>query len=174
MMAPGKNFGRFLITWRGLLLLVPLVVLFLKLSKIKKRQTVMTTTDKSEATKVLTYLIAFGVKPQQARFITAQAGHETGNFTSAIYKENNNCFGMKFPRLRKTMATGINKGHAVFNSLHDCIKDFLLYYRFVSLLEVYSSIEEYVSALKKRNYFEADLNEYVRGCKLFYKKYFET
>jgi hypothetical protein len=167
-----RSSGNGVIIWPGLLLLAGLVALYLKLSKTQPPQVVNNTINK-EAAKVFTLLLAYGFKPQQARFITAQAGHETGNFTSKVYLENNNCFGMKNPSIRKTFATGTKNGHATFSSLADCVKDFLLYYKFVSLLEVYSSIDEYVKALKARKYFEADLNQYIAGCVRFYKKYFE-
>lgn len=161
------------ITWRGLLLLALSGALFLKLSKTKNRPTVNNSINK-DAAKVFTTLVALGFTTQQASFITAQAGHETGGFTSVIFKENNNCFGMKFPSIRKTFATGTQYGHATFASLTDCIKDFLLYYKFVKLLDTYSGIDTYIKALKERNYFEADLNQYIAGCVFYHKKYFQS
>lgn len=58
--------------------------------------------------------------------IYSQAVHETGNFTSAIYKENNNLFGMKQARVRENTATGENRGHATYNSLFDSVIDYIL------------------------------------------------
>jgi hypothetical protein len=168
-----KSSGHGLITWPGLLLLALSVALYLTRSRTKNRPTVTNSINK-DAAKVFTTLVALGFTTQQASFITAQAGHETGDFKSVIFKENNNCFGMKFPSIRKTFATGTNHGHATFTSLTDCIQDFLLYYKFVKLLDTYSSIDAYVKALKDRKYFEADLNQYIAGCVYYHKKYFET
>lgn len=38
--------------------------------------------------------------------VLAQAKIETGNFTSKIFRENNNMFGMKLPGRRTTTAVG--------------------------------------------------------------------
>jgi hypothetical protein len=168
-----KSSGHGVTTWLGLLLLALSGALYLTLSRTKNRPTVTPSINK-DAAKVFTTLTALGFTTQQASFITAQAGHETGGFTSVIFKENNNCFGMKFPTIRKTFATGVLHGHATFASLSDCLKDFLLYYKFVKLLDTYSSIDSYVKALKERNYFEADLNQYIAGTVLYYKRYFGT
>ncbi len=47
---------------------------------------------------------------------------ETNRFTSAIYKENNNQFGMKYNK--RGYALKINRGHAYYKDLSDCIKDY--------------------------------------------------
>lgn len=133
----------------------------------------MSITNKTAAD-VYFFLIEKGFNYQQARFITAQAGHETGNFTSRIFKENNNCFGMKLALVRKTTALKERYGHAVYSDLESCIEDFRLYYQSFKYLSVYSSLAEYVKALKKRGYFEADETKYLLGCVHFYKLYFET
>lgn len=117
-------------------------------------------------------LLEHGVSLQLARYITAQAAHETGNFTSKIFKENNNLFGMKKPAVRKTYAIGENKGHAVFKDITDCIKDFQIYLSNFKYLSNYSSIDNYVQELKRKRYFEADLQEYKNGVKHFYNLYF--
>lgn len=59
--------------------------------------------------------------------LKSQAILETGNFTSNIYKENNNYFGMKLPRIRKTHADGENRGHATFPLKIDSITDYFLW-----------------------------------------------
>lgn len=48
--------------------------------------------------------------------VLAQAKIETGNFTSVIFKENNNLFGMKLPRVRPTTAVGKSRNHAVYQT----------------------------------------------------------
>lgn len=57
----------------------------------------------------------------------AQSLLETGRFSSKIFCENKNCFGMKFPRVRKTLASGEQYGHATFNTWQDSIKDYNLW-----------------------------------------------
>jgi len=57
----------------------------------------------------------------------AQAKLESGNFNSPIFKENNNLFGMKLAQVRKTTATGKNRGHAKYNSWQDSVMDYKLW-----------------------------------------------
>lgn len=59
--------------------------------------------------------------------VLAQAKLETGYFSSNIFRENNNLFGMKRPRVRPTYAVGENRGHAVFEHWQDSVKDYRLY-----------------------------------------------
>lgn len=60
------------------------------------------------------------------RVLYSQAWHETGGFTSPIFKEHNNLFGMKHPKKRKSTSTGTAKGHAVFSSQLSSIYDYFL------------------------------------------------
>lgn len=57
----------------------------------------------------------------------AQAKIESGHFTSPIFKENNNLFGMKLPGQRQTTAIGKNRGHAKYKSWQDSVKDYKLW-----------------------------------------------
>lgn len=58
--------------------------------------------------------------------IYAQSVLETGGFDSPIFKENNNLFGMKLPRKRKSHATGENRGHATYKNIKNSIRDYFL------------------------------------------------
>ena len=57
----------------------------------------------------------------------AQAVLESGHFDSDIFRENNNLFGMKKPSVRKTVATGENRGHATYKNWVDSVKDYKLF-----------------------------------------------
>ena len=54
----------------------------------------------------------------------AQAMLESGNFTSKIFKENNNMFGMKQARVRINLAKSTQYNHAYFETWEDCLLDF--------------------------------------------------
>ena len=56
--------------------------------------------------------------------IYAQAMLESGNFTSKIFKENNNMFGMKQARVRINLAKSTQYNHAYFETWEDCLLDF--------------------------------------------------
>jgi hypothetical protein len=59
--------------------------------------------------------------------VLAQAKLESANFSSTIFIENNNLFGMKQARTRPTTATGTSRSHATYNSWKDSIIDYALY-----------------------------------------------
>lgn len=59
--------------------------------------------------------------------VLAQAKIETGNFTSKIFRENNNMFGMKLPERRQTTAVGENHNHAKYTSWVQSIIDYKLW-----------------------------------------------
>lgn len=63
--------------------------------------------------------------------VLAQAKLETGNFTSAIFKENHNLFGMKVAETRPTSAIGINRGHAQYKDWKDSVIDYALLQSFI-------------------------------------------
>lgn len=162
------------IYWHGLVFYLLSVAVFLKLLRTPNPQKKMNSTGKDGAINVYFLLIENGFSWRQAQFITAQAAHETGGFTSKIYQENNNCFGMKLALIRKTTATGQKYGHATYNNLEQCIKDYKIYYKNFKYLDVYPSIAAFVAALKRNNYFEAPELIYLAGCVNFLKKYFNV
>ena len=60
--------------------------------------------------------------------ILAQAKLESGNFSSNIFIENHNLFGMKEARVRLNLAKGTQYGHAYYNSWEESITDYALWY----------------------------------------------
>lgn len=117
-------------------------------------------------------LVAQGFLPDTAKMITAQAAHESGNFTSPIFIHNNNPFGMKLPEIRMTTAIGEYKGHAVYSDLDSAAKDYWLYYTAQKFPYYWKDTDSFVTALKLHNYFEADTDAYKTAVKNFYKLYF--
>jgi hypothetical protein len=59
--------------------------------------------------------------------VLAQAVLESGHFKSDIFLDNHNIFGMKKPSVRKTKATGENRGHATFNNWVDSVIDYKMF-----------------------------------------------
>jgi hypothetical protein len=57
----------------------------------------------------------------------AQAKWESTHFTSKIFQENNNLFGMKLAHERDTTAIGKNRGHAKYRNWQDSVKDYKLW-----------------------------------------------
>lgn len=92
--------------------------------------------------------------------VYAQAILETGYFTSQVFCENNNLFGMKLPKSRDTMATGENLNHATFSTWLSSIEDYKLwqdsfasgktreeYFKYLG--DVYAGDDTYVKKLKQ-------------------------
>lgn len=98
--------------------------------------------------------------------ISRQAWHETGGFTSDIFKDNRNLFGMKASS--RDYDKGTLHGHAYYNTYDDSIRDILAYMseRKGGLKSfVFDAVEDYASRLKGLNYFEDSLKNYIKGMK---------
>lgn len=92
--------------------------------------------------------------------VLAQAKLESGNFSSKMFKENNNLFGMKEAKSRINIAGGTQNGHAYYDSWSESIYDYALYYStylskiknereyFQYLSQSYAEDPNYVSNLK--------------------------
>ena len=92
--------------------------------------------------------------------VLAQAKIETGNFTSKIFRENNNMFGMKLPERRQTTAVGENRNHAKYTDWIQSIKDYKLWQD--KMIHRAPTKRAYLAYLK-RNYAE-DKN-YIKKIK---------
>jgi len=66
-----------------------------------------------------------GIKYRQVVLLQSQL--ETGNYTSDIFRNGNNLFGMRYPGLRPTVATGIYKEHAQYAHWSDSVIDYALW-----------------------------------------------
>jgi len=78
--------------------------------------------------------VLYSSKVKYPDIVLRQAIHETGYFTSNIFYENNNLFGMKMPYIRNTTAIGINRGHAIYSNWRDCIYDMVLFQEYYDFL----------------------------------------
>ena len=91
------------------------------------------------------YLNQIGIK--NAEIVMSQCLVETGHLTSKIFKENNNLFGMKEAKQRRTTAIGTKNGHAYYKHWHDSVIDYLLYQR-----AYYNGVEDYYTFLARMGY----------------------
>lgn len=110
-----------------------------------------------------------------APFIEAQARHETGNYTSNVYKSLNNPYGMKVPKIRKFLGTPSNiiSGgipYAKYKNLETAHRDFLLWLDFSNAPTEFRNALEYVSFLKSKGYFEDRIQNYYKGVEYFYNE----
>jgi uncharacterized FlgJ-related protein len=92
--------------------------------------------------------------------VYAQAILETGNFTSAVFKENNNMFGMREAKVRITVSSGTNLNHAYYNNWEESLEDYAYYYS--TYLSKIKTEEEFFTYLSQ-NYAES--GDYVKNLK---------
>lgn len=95
------------------------------------------------------------------RYVLAQAKHETGNFKSRVYNQNNNAFGMKNPEKRTTTSLGgDNNNYAQYASVGDSLQDLFLWFDMVDFPTHVVNEDEYAFLLKSSAYFQDSLDNY--------------
>lgn len=80
-----------------------------------------------------------------SHIILAQAICESGNFSSRLFKEQNNMFGLRIPGRRLTLNIKERNGYASFETWRDCVTEYMLYYS--SFLRHIKTDEEYYKYL---------------------------
>ena len=92
--------------------------------------------------------------------VLAQAKLESNNFTSQVFKQNNNLFGMRKARRRITSSQSEKNTYAYYRDWVDCVYDYAMYQSevmcsvsnedeyFIKLGERYAEDPMYVSKLK--------------------------
>lgn len=119
-------------------------------------------------------VIAHSEYGSYADFVIAQAKHESANFTSKVYKANNNPFGMKVPSKRNFLGTQgtpapASEGKGMFYARYEndtiAFKDFLKYLRAVRFPIGLTTVEEYAKALKAEGYYGDTVANYTKALK---------
>lgn len=97
---------------------------------------------------------------EHPEIVFIQAQIESGNFTSPIFKEGNNLFGMKVAEKRNTTAIGNIRGHAAYLIWKDSVLDYKLMQEkyakgksrkeYLKYLETYAEDPNYITKIKKR------------------------
>ncbi len=62
--------------------------------------------------------------------VLLQSQLETGHYTSDVFLNGHNCFGMRFPKRRPTVATGTYKEHAQYSHWSDSVIDYALWQKY--------------------------------------------
>ena len=94
------------------------------------------------------------------KILTAQSMHETGIFTSRLYIEQNNLFGMGHPVLRETTSTGDIKGFANYATLEDSVEDMFLWLKEFNIKPTYTDSKDYVKDIRQKGFFTAPFIDY--------------
>lgn len=75
---------------------------------------------------------------------------ETGHFTSQLFIEAHNCFGMRLARVRETTAIGEFDYHARYEHWYDSVKDYKLFQEWYASKSY--DLQNYYAFLKKIGY----------------------
>lgn len=121
-------------------------------------------------TAVYNQAVSMGMPSAVAQNIVGQARHESGNYTSDVFRNSNNAFGYKFFAGAKWQKGGNYKGYATYSSIQNStaeVVDWLKRRQSEGKLTItaLSSPEAYATALKKNSYFEDALSNYINGMK---------
>lgn len=98
------------------------------------------------------YKTYYGYFKVSVKCLYAQAKHETGNFTSEVFKDNNNLFGMRQAFIRPRDVEGTRHNHAYYKNHRQSVIDYFLrqkYYKLGNLTD-----EEFMQATIQSNYAE--------------------
>ena len=130
-------------------------------------------TQKFSEENLIRYMKELNIK--YPHIVLAQARIESGTYTSNIFKENHNLFGMKKAYQRATTAIGRNRGHAQYDHWTHSVIDYALwqnkylsrakneteYYQYLG--KHYAEADHYIASLKRKIKQEGleDLIEYT-------------
>jgi flagellum-specific peptidoglycan hydrolase FlgJ len=95
--------------------------------------------------RMIEYANKIGIK--YVDVMVAQSRIETGWYSSKIFKEGSNLFGMKLAKRRKTTALGEHRKHAKYSDWTKSVEDYKLWQEMV--LKKVSSKQEYLSYIGK-------------------------
>jgi len=102
--------------------------------------------------------------------VYAQSVIETGGFSSRIFVENHNLFGMKEAHVRAHLAVGTQHNHAYYNNWKESLYDYALYYS--EYLSSIRSEEDYLNYINQRYAEDPNYDTKVRKLANESKKLF--
>jgi uncharacterized FlgJ-related protein len=125
---------------------------------------------------------ADGMPDQLALLIVAQSKHETGDYTSNLFKKYNNAFGYSYVSGAKyqlpTPGTIADNGKpiAAYANVQDSTHEITAWIKrrqkdgkFPKDLATITTATQYAQLLKNAGYYGASLTEYLNGLIRFYK-----
>jgi len=121
---------------------------------------------------IVVLLTNAGYSPELARWFAAVSQHETGNFTSNLYRNANNLFGMGVPKVRRSTRSGEYKTadgrvYSAYSSTKSSIDDFIIYLQSMNCPVSFSTVDNLIAWMKGKGYFEDSLVNYIAGVKRF-------
>lgn len=126
--------------------------------------------------KIFDLLVSLGIPETLANFIVGQARHETGNFTSNVFKDCKNLFGYSaVPGAKKCTGHSFYKA---YNNTDESVIELVGWIKrrqnegkFPKNLNEIKTPEQYANLLKSANYYEDSAINYGNGIKRFMTNY---
>jgi uncharacterized FlgJ-related protein len=116
-----------------------------------------------------------GFNPIAAKLIVAQARFESADYTSNVFKQNNNTSGIKFigqPNAVQGTLSPEGNYYAKFNTIQDALNDkitrlYNITMRGVTPQQLKDSTDaiDFANKLKQRGYFGSTASDYANGLK---------
>ena len=133
-----------------LIRIIPLLGILLLSSSSKTKKKVKTPFPVDS---LILYMKEIGIK--HIDIVLRQAKLETYYFSSPIFRDNHNLFGMRLAKNRKTTAVGESETYAVYTDWRSSVKDYYLWQiRTPKMLDRYK--DNYYAFLKIRHYSTKD------------------
>lgn len=151
-----------------LILFIPIIIMFLgvniipnKTAKLDIENTILlpiSSQNEFNEDKLIALIDRLNMK--FPHIVLAQAKLESNEYSSRIFKESFNLFGMKEAKIRINLAKGTQYGHAFYNSWEESVYDYAFYYStylyplkteneiFQYLEKSYAEDKNYVTKLK--------------------------
>jgi hypothetical protein len=104
---------------------------------------------------------------QYRNYWLAVSKMETANWTSNLFLNNKNPWGMKQPRVRNTTALPGTGTWAKYNSFEDAAKDILLWMNARKVSADARDLYGFIQAIKKVGYFEEPIEQYYNLVKVW-------
>lgn len=120
-----------------------------------------------------------------AKLIISQSQHETGNWTSTVFKDDHNGFGMKVPSIRKDPYIKGPSVHAVkreggipyahYDNLADSTRSLIhwIKYNKIDWADI-DTPEKYADVFKRKKYYGDALSTYTHRLSVFYNQIKDT
>jgi hypothetical protein len=166
MVSHGSGMPRNYLT-KSLILGTLLGIVFLVFMFLRKKIII------NKAKTVYDLIKGIGVKDPLAKFLTAQAAHETAGFTSEALTKYNNLFGMNYHVSALVTGKGLNN-LAIYKDLQSSAKDVCAWLdaKGISWLTYIKELPTYVQVIYSHGYFTDTQENYTNGCQKYYNMIF--
>lgn len=123
----------------------------------------------STAQMILDKIEAAGYSFDFAKYWVAVSKFETANYTSPLYRDAHNLFGMGYPTVGKDYGSTMSKEglKSKYPTDNDSIDDLIEYLVAFKYPHTVKSPDELVRIMKQNGYFTADENTYLQGIKSY-------